>query len=69
MADEFDVEKRWPELFEKLGGDQRKSVAQALEKAREEGRAVTRDEVVNLIEETRGTIGADEYTRRGMPPQ
>lgn len=69
MSEEFDVEKRWPDLFDKLGADQRRSVAQALEKARGEGRRVTRDEVADLIEETRGTIGADEYTRRDMPPR
>ncbi|AXE40050.1 hypothetical protein [Acidipropionibacterium virtanenii] len=69
MPEEFDVERRWPDLFDKLGGQQRRSVAQALEEARAEGREVTRQEVADLIEETRGTIGADEYTRKDMPPR
>ncbi|MCI1748373.1 MAG: hypothetical protein LKI24_09925 [Acidipropionibacterium sp.] len=69
MTDEFDIQSRWPELFEQLGPAQRHSVAQALEHARAEGRQVTRQEVVDLIDETRGAVPPEEYTRRDMHPQ
>ncbi|AMS05706.1 MULTISPECIES: hypothetical protein [Actinomycetes] len=69
MSDEFDVQNRWPELFEQLSPQQSDSVARALEHARSEGRTVTRQEVVDLIDETRGAVPPEEYVRRDMPPQ
>lgn len=69
MSDEADIQDRWPELFEQLSAQQRESVARALAHARSEGRQLTRDDVVEIIDASRGVLPPEEFTRRNMPPQ
>lgn len=64
MAEEFDVEERWPELFGQLDPIQRRAVVQALASAWHEGWTPNREDVENLTDEARGAIDSDEYMRR-----
>lgn len=64
MAEKFDVEDRWPELFAQLGGGQRNAVRQALVAGWHEGFEPTREDVENLTDYARGAIDRSEYRRR-----
>lgn len=64
MAAEFDIEGRWPELFEQLDAEQRRAVVQSLAAAWHEGWEPNREDVENLTDEARGAIDGDEYIRR-----
>ena len=64
MAERFDVEDRWPELFEQLDEAQRRAVVQSLASAWHEGWVPNREDVENLTDEARGAIDAAEYRRR-----
>ncbi|MGW9114510.1 antitoxin VbhA family protein [Microbacterium sp. NPDC055683] len=64
MAEQFDVEERWPELFAQLDGAQRNAVRQSLAAAWHEGWVPNREDVENLTDEARGAIDAEEYLRR-----
>lgn len=60
----FDVEERWPELFEALDATARDAVRQSLAAAWHEGFEPTREDVENLTDEARGAIDEAEYFRR-----
>jgi hypothetical protein len=60
----FDIEQRWPELFEGLTETQRWSVVQSLALAWHEGWEPNRADVANLTEFAAGRIDHAEYTRR-----
>lgn len=60
----FDVERRWPELFEQLDAEQRRSVVGALAVSWHEGWLPEREHVENLTDYMRGAIDKQEYFRR-----
>ncbi|TCC11852.1 antitoxin VbhA family protein [Kribbella soli] len=64
MADELDIEKRWPELFVPLDDVQRRAVLQSFANAWHEGWEPNREDVENLADRARGVIDQDEYLRR-----
>lgn len=64
MADRFDIEDRWPELFESLSSSQRSSVRQALAASWHEGWEPNHESVANLVDVTTGAIDQGEYLRR-----
>ncbi len=64
MAEKFDVEERWPELFAQLDATQRDAVRQSLASAWHEGWIPNREDVENLTDEARGAIDHEEYLRR-----
>lgn len=64
MAAEFDIEGRWPELFEQLDDVQRRAVVQSLAAAWHEGWEPNREDVENLTDRARGAIDRKEYSRR-----
>ena len=57
----FDIEQRWPELFEGLEPSQRGIVLDTLALGWHEGNEPTRRVVKNLTDYIRGEISADEY--------
>ncbi|RRD59674.1 antitoxin VbhA family protein [Leucobacter sp. OH1287] len=61
---EFNIEERWPELFEQLDDTQRRAVVHSLAAAWHEGWEPNREDVENLTDEARGAIDAAEYRRR-----
>lgn len=62
--DTFDIEQRWPELFEPLDDVQRTAVVQTLASSWQEGCTPTRDVVENLTAYAAGKIDVIEYQRR-----
>lgn len=64
MAEKFDIEERWPELFAQLDANQRNAVRQSLAAAWHEGWVPNREDVENLTDEARGAIDESEYLRR-----
>lgn len=64
MAERFDIEQRWPELFAQLDETQRRAVVQSLAAAWHEGWTPNREDVENLTDEARGAIDAAEYRSR-----
>ncbi len=64
MAEKFDIEERWPELFVQLDETQRHAVVQSLASAWHEGWVPNREDVADLIDEARGVISFEEYQRR-----
>lgn len=64
MAEELDIEQRWPELFAPLDEVQRRAVVQSLANAWHEGWQPNREDVANLTDRARGLIDKDEYLRR-----
>lgn len=64
MAETFDIEGRWPELFVQLDDVQRDAVVQSLASAWHEGWVPNREDVENLTDRARGAIDRDEYLRR-----
>ena len=64
MAEKFDIEDRWPELFTRLDDVQRNAVRQSLAAAWHEGWVPSREEVENLTDEARGAIDEAEYLQR-----
>lgn len=65
MAEKFDVERRWPELFAQLDATQRHAVVQSLASAWHEGWTPNREDVENLTDRARGAIDAAEYPPSG----
>jgi hypothetical protein len=63
-VERFDIEERWPELFEGLDASQRNAVRQSLAAAWHEGWTPNREDVKNLTDEASGTIDEAEYFRR-----
>ncbi|GAB3519560.1 antitoxin VbhA family protein [Arthrobacter monumenti] len=64
MAAEFNVEARWPELFDELTPDDRRHVLNALASNWHEGWKPNREDVENLTDYARGAIDRAEYSRR-----
>ncbi|MDO5093253.1 MAG: hypothetical protein Q4D79_07500 [Propionibacteriaceae bacterium] len=64
VAEKFDIEERWPELFAQLDESQRRAVVQSLAAAWHEGWVLNREDVENLIDRARGAIDREEYMRR-----
>ncbi|HEY9334938.1 MAG TPA: hypothetical protein VIQ79_10965 [Kribbella sp.] len=64
MAEQLDIEDRWPELFAPLDEEQRRAVLQSLANAWHEGWEPNREDVENLADRARGAIDQDEYLRR-----
>ena len=64
MAEGFDVEACWPELFAQLDAAQRRAVVQSLAADWHEGWVPNREDVENLTDEARGAIDREEYMRR-----
>ena len=64
MAEKFDIEERWPELFAQLDATQRNAVRQSLAAAWHEGWVPNREDVENLTDFVRGAIDEAEYDRR-----
>lgn len=64
MAEIFDIETRWPELFAQLDATQRNAVRQSLASAWHEGWVPDREDVENVTDHARGAIDDAEYLRR-----
>lgn len=64
MSTPFDVEDRWPELFDQLDDEQRRSVVNTLAVSWHEGWHPEREHVANLTDFVRGAIDRAEYFRR-----
>ncbi|WP_423299634.1 hypothetical protein [Glutamicibacter nicotianae] len=64
MAEKFDIEERWPELFTQLDANQRNAIRQALASAWHEGWVPNREGVENLTDVACGAIDNAEYLRR-----
>ena len=64
MAERFEIEGRWPDLFEPLTDQQRWAVVQTFASAWHEGWFPNRTDVENLTQLTSGAITKDEYDRR-----
>ena len=70
----FDVEARWPELFDQLDADKRRAVVRSLAAGWHEGWEPNREDVSDLIDYTRGALTfADSRharpTRRRASPE
>ncbi|MGH3352322.1 MAG: hypothetical protein ACRDPS_16760 [Nocardioides sp.] len=64
MDTTFDVETRWPDLFDGLTAEQRSTVIDTLASAWHEGHVPERERVEILVAFTRGDIDAAESARR-----
>ena len=64
MAVEFDIEARWPDLFEGLSALDRRAVVQTLASGWHEGWVPNRPDVADLVDVTRGVIDESEYNNR-----
>jgi hypothetical protein len=64
MAVEFDIEARWPELFEGMSELDRRAVVQTLASGWHEGWVPNRPDVADLVDVTRGVIDEAEYNNR-----
>lgn len=64
MVERFDVEQRWPELFEPLTVEQRRAVLNSFASSWHEGWIPTRSDVENLTNFVRGVVDDAEYDRR-----
>lgn len=60
----FNIEDRWPELFEGLDNKQRRAVIQSLAAGWHEGHFPTREVVKNLTSFVRGEINFVQYSDR-----
>lgn len=65
-ATEFNIEARWPELFEQLNAADRDAVVNALASSWHEGWVPNREDVENLTDYARGAIDEAEYDRRAV---
>lgn len=61
---EFNIEARWPDLFEPLANEQRFAVVNTLASAWHEGWVPNREHVENLTQYASGVITREEYDRR-----
>ena len=66
MAEQLDLEGRWPDLFEGLDAEQRRSVVQALANGWHEGWVPNREDVEILTDSARGSIDFDGVRRRAL---
>lgn len=60
MAETFDVEQRWPDLFEGLTETQRAGVLEPLVDSWHEGRVIDREAVELLVRQVRGELTTAE---------
>ncbi len=65
-ASEFNIEARWPELFEQLDETKRRAVVQSLAAAWHEGWIPNREDVADLTDYTRGALTFQEYQARSV---
>ena len=56
MSDRFDIESRWPDVFEGLDDQQRRNVVEALAASWHEGGGPNREDVGRLTAKVRGDI-------------
>lgn len=61
MSDRFDIESRWPDVFEGLDDQQRRNVVEALAANWHEGWVTNREDVARLTAKVRGDITREEY--------
>nr|WP_236867304.1 hypothetical protein [Brevibacterium linens] len=61
MSDRFDIESRWPDVFEGLDDQQRRNVVEALAASWHEGWVPNREDVARLTAKVRGDITREEY--------
>lgn len=64
METEFNIEQRWPDLFEPLTDEERSAVVNTLASAWHEGWEPNREHVENLTRYASGAITREEYDRR-----
>ncbi len=64
MSERFEIEERWPELFELLSDEERRAVVNSFASSWHEGWFPNRTDVENLTLYARGAILKDEYDRR-----
>lgn len=61
MSDRFDIESRWPDVFDGLDDQQRRNVVEALAANWHEGWDPNREDVARLTAKVRGDITREEY--------
>ena len=61
----FDIEQRWPDIFEPLSGQQRRNVVQTLAMQWHEGWEPNRADTALFADYVRGAISREELMRRG----
>lgn len=66
MGEYFDIDLRYPDLFEGLTEEQRRNVMQPLASSWLEGDNPTREDVTLLIDYELGRITAEEYDRQAL---
>ena len=66
MGEYFDIDLRYPDLFEGLTEEQRRNVMQPLASSWLEGDNPTREDVALLIDYELGRITAEEYDRQAL---
>lgn len=64
MAEELDIDRRWPELFVPLNPKQHRDIMNVFAANWHEGWVPNRQDVADLIDQSRGLITTEEYTRR-----
>ncbi len=66
QSDMFDLDKRWPDLFDRLDPAQRRSVVQTLASSWLEGDRPDREDVKDFVDLSCGAISEEEYSRRSL---
>lgn len=64
MSERFEIEQRWPELFEPLSEDDRRAIVNSFASNWHEGWFPNRADVENLSLYVQGVIDEDAYHRR-----
>lgn len=64
MISQFNIQERWPELFDPLTAAQARSVVNTLASQWHEGWAPNRDDVADLAAYVAGALTEVEYDRR-----
>ena len=64
MRERFDIESRWPDVFEGLDDQQRWNVVEALAANWHEGWIPNREDVARLTAKVRGDIARYEYVEQ-----
>ena len=66
MADYFDLPDRYPELFEQLNEEQRRSITQTLASAWLEGYTYSREKIAQLVDLELGRSTFEEYKQKTL---